>query len=96
MHKVELIGQPVNGVTLAHRHVQGRVPEGLCQRPRGEGWPRIYFGVYNAERSHQALGYRTPAEVFTRQTGNGSQEPVDMGRSQQVCVVDYRCITARL
>ncbi len=24
-----------------------------------------YFRFYNAERPHQALGYRTPAEVFT-------------------------------
>lgn len=25
---------------------------------------REYFRFYNAERPHQALGYRTPAEVF--------------------------------
>jgi putative transposase len=25
---------------------------------------RNYFGFYNTERPHQALGYRTPAEVF--------------------------------
>ena len=23
-----------------------------------------YFGFYNSERPHQALGYRTPAEVY--------------------------------
>jgi hypothetical protein len=26
---------------------------------------RNYFRFYNAERPHQGLGYRTPAEVFT-------------------------------
>jgi len=27
-----------------------------------------YFRFYNSERPHQAMGYRTPAEVFTSTT----------------------------
>ncbi len=30
-----------------------------------------YFRFYNAERPHQALGYRTPAEVFSPSTAEG-------------------------
>jgi len=29
-----------------------------------------YFGFYNRERPHQALGYRTPAEVYCGRTGD--------------------------
>jgi transposase InsO family protein len=39
-------------------------PEGL----------RRYFRFYNAERPHQSLGYRTPAEVYLGGGGGGSQE----------------------
>jgi putative transposase len=35
--------------------------EGLGAARRGLG---RYFGFYNAERPHQALGYRTPGEVY--------------------------------
>ena len=41
-----------------------------------------YFHFYNKQRPHQALGYRTPAEVFCRdsvrsdeQSINGRREP---------------------
>ena len=51
-----------------------------------------YFGFYNTERPHQALDYRTPAEVFTRQMGNASPEQTERGCSQQVSVVGYRGI----
>ena len=36
-----------------------------------------YFHFYNNQRPHQALGYRTPAEVF-----NGESAPTD-GRSKE-------------
>ena len=31
-------------------------------------WPALegYFHFYNHERPHQALGYRTPADLFPR------------------------------
>ena len=34
------------------------------QAPELEGGLRAYFGFYNAERLHQSLDYRTPAEVY--------------------------------
>lgn len=32
-----------------------------------------YFAFYNGERPHQALGYRTPAEVYAAGTGGGAR-----------------------
>jgi len=32
-----------------------------------------YFGFYNAERSHQSLGYRTPDEVYRTAVGGGAR-----------------------
>ncbi len=32
--------------------------------PELEKGLRAYFGFYNAERVHQSLDYRTPAEVY--------------------------------
>ena len=51
-----------------------------------------YFGFYNTERPHQALGYLTPAEVFNWQMGNASCEQTERRCSQQVYVVGYRGI----
>jgi len=52
-----------------------------------------YFGFYNTERPHQALGYRTPAEVFTWPMGNASEEQAERGCSHQAYVVGYRGIS---
>ena len=41
--------------------VRGGLPEGLLEARRGL---REYFRFYNHRRPHQALGCRTPAEVF--------------------------------
>ena len=32
-----------------------------------------YFVFYNGERTHQALGYKTPNEVYKTGTGGGAQ-----------------------
>jgi hypothetical protein len=40
-----------------------------------------YFGFYNKERPHQALGYRTPAEVFLH--GQEAASPGDLVESGQ-------------
>lgn len=39
--------------------------------PELRGGLRRYFGFYNAQRPHQALGYRTPAQVYR---GGGEQQ----------------------
>ena len=36
---------------------------------------RAYFRFYNEERPHQALGYRTPAEVYTGRSGDEEGRP---------------------
>jgi putative transposase len=46
-----------------------------------------YFRYYNAERPHQALGYRTPAEVYRGSPDNGPSglHTVESGRRLQYC-----------
>ncbi|MGH9439356.1 MAG: IS3 family transposase, partial [Terriglobia bacterium] len=34
-----------------------------------------YFAFYNGERPHQALGYRTPNQVYVTKVGGGAQIP---------------------
>ena len=48
---------------MAHGEVRGGVPESLRQR-RARRELGAYFRFYNDQRPHQALAYRTPAEVF--------------------------------
>jgi putative transposase len=33
-----------------------------------------YFAFYNGERPHQALGYKTPSEVYFGQDGEGAPQ----------------------
>ena len=40
-----------------------------------------YFRFYNDQRSHQALGYRTPAEVFHQVTDVGEERVVQAKKS---------------
>ena len=47
-----------------------------------------YFSFYNTQRPHQALAYRTPAEVFTGHI-EGSQEP-ERRCLEKAYVVDSR------
>ena len=32
-----------------------------------------YFGFYNGERFHQALGYKTPDQVYQTEEGGGAK-----------------------
>ena len=46
--------------------VRGGLPEGLTPTDReAKDGLEAYFHFYNTQRPHQALGYRTPAEVFS-------------------------------
>ena len=58
-------GQHLRGAAVADGEVRGGVPESLRQRPGGgQRGLEDYFRFYNGLRPHQALDYRTPAEVF--------------------------------
>lgn len=46
---------------------------------RAEDSLSAYFRFYNDERIHQALGYRTPLDIY-RQTDSSSSEPLDEKR----------------
>ena len=49
-----------------------------------------YFHFYNTQRPHQALGYRTPAEVFNYQRGDASQDRAEGRCLPGAYVVTYR------
>ena len=36
-----------------------------------------YFRFYNTQRPHQALGYRTPAEVFNGDSAQSTEHPTE-------------------
>jgi len=48
-----------------------------------------YFGFYNAQRPHQALGYRTPAEVFSGDSATSPEHPTERGCSPGRALVYY-------
>ena len=39
-----------------------------------------YFCFYNTQRPHQALGYRTPAEVFSGDSAQSDEHTAERGR----------------
>ena len=47
-----------------------------------------YFHFYNTQRPHQALGYRTPAEVFYLDSAKPPRQPLETKRSPRGAVVD--------
>ena len=65
---------------MADGEVRGSVPEGLRQCPVGPAGAGDCFRFYNWLRPHQALGYRTPAEVF-----HGEQDVVDWESNGRKC-----------
>ena len=54
---------------VADGEVRRGVPEGLRQRPRDPAGVGRPFPVLQRARPHQALGYRTSAEVFHGEPG---------------------------
>jgi len=48
-----------------------------------------YFGFYNALRPHQALGYRTPAEVFNLDSEQLTEQSAERGWSPSRTLVYY-------
>ncbi len=48
-----------------------------------------YFRFYNAQRPHQALGYRTPAEVFSRSSDTSPEQQTERGWSPGRALVHY-------
>ncbi len=47
-----------------------------------------YFRFYNAQRPHQALGSRTPAEVFHLDSAESPRQPIQRGWSPRRAVVN--------
>ena len=46
-----------------------------------------YFRFYNTERPHQALGYRTPAQVFNEESAPSEDQSINRNRSSNRSVV---------
>ena len=56
--------------TVKEEEVYLKVYESGCQARAGPG---AYFDFYNRSRPHQALGYKTPAEVYAGQVEGGQE-----------------------
>ena len=52
-----------------------------------------YFHFYNNQRPHQALGYRTPAEVFNGDLVQRTEQPTERRWSQSRALVSYTAAT---
>ena len=50
-----------------------------------------YLGFYNEERPHQALGYRTPREVF--ETGNVGVANTSTENSERGCIFEKQPVS---
>ena len=59
---------------MADGEVRRGVPETYADAREARRELGNYFRFYNDLRPHQALGYRTPAEVFHGEQGVGEEE----------------------
>ena len=72
------LGQRVHRTAVAEREVRGGLLARLRRRPRSRSVARAYFEFYCHRRIHQALDYRTPADVYRRvqaDAGRRRQQP---------------------
>ena len=70
-----VLGQHLRGAAVAHGEVRGGVPEAYANATDVRRELDAYFRFYNDLRPHQALGYRTPAEVFHGTTNVPGEKP---------------------
>src|SRR5512139_475783 len=66
-------GQHLRGASLAKRQIRGVYLKGYADVPALLLGLTDYFVVYNTERSHQALDYRPPDEVYRAGHGGGAR-----------------------
>ena len=67
--KGSVLRQHLREAAVAHGEVRGGVLETLCNVLEAQKGREDYFRSYNGLGPHQALGYRTPAEVSHREEG---------------------------
>ena len=69
---------------MAHGEVRGGIPANANANANASEARRelgAYLGFYNDQRPHQALGYRTQAEVFRQATDVGEEGAVQAKKS---------------
>ena len=85
----EVPRQHLRRAVVAHGEVRGGVPESLRQRGEARRELGAYFRFYNDQRPHQALGYKTPGEVFSEGTAPQNEESTAQRWSPEADVVSY-------
>ena len=69
-----VLRQHLRGAAVEDGEVRGGVPEAYANVLEAQRGLEDYFRFYNGLRPHQALGYRTPAEVFHGEQGGLEEE----------------------
>ena len=64
---------------MADGEVRDRLPEGLTDGRQAKADLAAYFRFYDTQRPHQALGYRTPVEVFNGDLVQSSEHTAEGG-----------------
>ena len=79
--------QHLRGAFVAHREVRGGVPKAYANASEARRELGACFRFYNDQRPHQALTYRTPAEVFHQaRNATGNRSKVTEGPPERVLV----------